>query len=70
MKLLRDTWIIFQRQMLLVVRTPIRLAYFGGRSYRQVAEELDVPEGTVKSRIQRGRYQLRDLLRPFVQPEA
>lgn len=25
MKLLRDTWIIFQRQMLLVVRTPIRL---------------------------------------------
>ncbi|HEY3608007.1 MAG TPA: ABC transporter permease, partial [Pseudonocardiaceae bacterium] len=26
MKLLRDTWLIFQRQMLLVVRTPIRLA--------------------------------------------
>lgn len=25
MKLLRDTWIIFQRQMLIVVRTPIRL---------------------------------------------
>jgi ABC-2 type transport system permease protein len=25
-KLLRDTWLIFQRQMLLVVRTPIRLA--------------------------------------------
>lgn len=25
MKLLRDTWIIFQRQMLLVIRTPIRL---------------------------------------------
>jgi RNA polymerase sigma factor (sigma-70 family) len=35
-------------------RTPIRLAYFGGRSYRQVAEELDVPEGTVKSRIRSG----------------
>jgi DNA-directed RNA polymerase specialized sigma24 family protein len=27
----------------------IRLAYFGGRSYRQVAEDLDVPEGTIKS---------------------
>ena len=35
-------------------RTPIRLAYFGGRSYRQVAEELDMPEGTVKSRIRSG----------------
>jgi RNA polymerase sigma factor (sigma-70 family) len=35
-------------------RTPIRLAYFGGRSYRQVAEELAVPEGTVKSRIRSG----------------
>jgi RNA polymerase sigma factor (sigma-70 family) len=35
-------------------RTPIRLAYFEGRTYRQVAEELAVPEGTIKSRIQSG----------------
>jgi RNA polymerase sigma factor (sigma-70 family) len=35
-------------------RTPIRLAYFGGRSYRQVAEDLHIPEGTIKSRIRAG----------------
>jgi RNA polymerase sigma factor (sigma-70 family) len=35
-------------------RRPIHLAYFAGRTYRQVAEELDVPEGTIKSRIRSG----------------
>ena len=35
-------------------RVPIRLAYFGGLTYRQVARELDVPEGTIKSRIRSG----------------
>jgi RNA polymerase sigma factor (sigma-70 family) len=37
-----------------VERTPIRLAFFGGKSYQQVAEELDLPEGTIKSRIRSG----------------
>jgi RNA polymerase sigma factor (sigma-70 family) len=32
----------------------IRLAFFGGLSYRQVAEDLHIPEGTVKSRIRSG----------------
>jgi RNA polymerase sigma factor (sigma-70 family) len=35
-------------------RTPIRLAFLGGRTYRQVAEELGVAEGTIKSRIRFG----------------
>jgi RNA polymerase sigma factor (sigma-70 family) len=35
-------------------RTPIRLAYFEGRTYRQVAEELAIPEDIIKSRIQSG----------------
>lgn len=35
-------------------RVPIALAFFEGISYRQVAEQLRTPEGTVKSRIRAG----------------
>jgi RNA polymerase sigma factor (sigma-70 family) len=35
-------------------REAIRLAYFDGQTYRQVAETLGIPEGTAKSRLWTG----------------
>ena len=43
-------------------RRCIQLAYFGGKTYRQVAQVLGIPEGTAKSRLRLGLRRIADAL--------
>jgi RNA polymerase sigma-70 factor, ECF subfamily len=43
-------------------RAAVRLAYFSGRTYREVATELSIPEGTAKSRLRLALAKLSDLM--------
>jgi RNA polymerase sigma-70 factor (ECF subfamily) len=50
-------------------RTPIILYYFEDFSYRDIAEQMDLPIGTVMSRLARAKAYLRSRLAPS-EPEA
>ena len=47
-------------------RMPVVLRDLEEWSYEEIATSLDLPVGTVKSRISRGRGQLKALLRPLM----
>jgi RNA polymerase sigma-70 factor (ECF subfamily) len=51
-----------------VFRTPVILYYFEDFSYRDIAEQMDLPIGTVMSRLARAKAYLRQRLAPSIQP--
>jgi RNA polymerase sigma-70 factor (ECF subfamily) len=51
-------------------RTPIILYYFEDFSYRDIAEQMELPLGTVMSRLARGKCFLRRRLKPPEPPVA
>ncbi len=56
-----DAWLVGDAMESLSAdhREVIRLAYYGGRDTASIAVELDIPEGTVKSRLHYGLRALR-----------
>ena len=51
-------------------RAPVTLFYIQQHSYREIAEILEIPIGTVMSRISRGKAELRESLIDFAATEA
>jgi RNA polymerase sigma-70 factor (ECF subfamily) len=44
----------------------IAMAFFGGMTHQEIADELQEPLGTIKARIRRGMLKLRDDLKAYV----
>jgi RNA polymerase sigma-70 factor (ECF subfamily) len=58
----RDSVLSALKELTESQREALVLAYFGGRTYREVAEELQIPEGTAKTRLRDGLIRLRTVL--------
>ncbi|MGB0372675.1 MAG: RNA polymerase sigma factor [Opitutales bacterium] len=53
-----------------VFRDAVRLRYFDGLDYAEIADRLKVPVGTIMSRLSRARNRLADMLRPTLREAA
>ena len=51
-------------------REILALRHFDELAYKQIAESLGIPEGTVMSRLYHARRRLRDAIGPHLQEEA
>lgn len=56
-----ELWDVLQ-QMREEYRLPVVLFYYEGLSLRDISDVLDIPVGTVKSRLNRGKAELREAL--------
>lgn len=59
---LRDTIGMAMNQLPPAQREPIEMAYFQGKTQREIAEELGEPLGTIKTRMRLGMLKLREAL--------
>jgi RNA polymerase sigma-70 factor, ECF subfamily len=61
-----DAWVVREalNELPADEHTVLHLTYFGGMTQREIAEALDIPLGTVKSRSARAHARLRTLVEP------
>ena len=64
---LSDRMSIALEQLPIAQKQVLEMAYYEGKSQSMIAQELDLPLGTIKTRSRQGLLKLRQLLRDLVE---